>query len=511
MDANRGIAVSADILNPIEGGIKPVPALRKESKPRRSAPKSEPVAAPKAKAPADVPAKDWNPLFFLDHSSDTIYGAIVNRLTGEFKPGFAPAPRSASSLRQLVAICGGTGAPELGSVRAGEFRFEPNNTDAVYFRADGVIQVNTWAEPSIRKIAVPTTECPAGIRALLLHVMGDDVVSFERFLNWVAHIYQTGQRADTAWVWSGEQLTGKGLVMNEIMKPLFGYVVTQLASAFKDQFNSQLENCTILNVDECEFSRRDKSDIEQKMKTIITGTTLSIRGMHRAAHEVPNYISVILTSNSCVVANLPRGDRRYNVAPPQLQKLTVKYPNTDKIVARVRKELPAFAGFLKQYTVDTQKVRTAMVSEAKDDMTSAGSSGPEEFAHALKTGDLAHFLETYHTIAPRPAEQWGQRDRAVFHRALLDWLDSIDQEIGVRVATLCSIYNAIFEPKPPMVVDNFGKFMVRQGVKSVIHKMGIKGRIYVVRWESNKELDVQEERAALLKAGSGNFQAEETT
>jgi hypothetical protein len=440
---------------------------------------------------------------FRFHAQNTFHGFMFDKVTGAYVPSFEPAVIDQQGIKHLYAVHG-TPPPELSAIPPGEFRFEPGNSRLIEKLPSGMIVVNSWQEPPARKLTVPATQCPKGIRALLLHVLGDDEVSLERFLNWAAHIYQTNGRAGTAWVWSGTQGTGKGLVMNEIMKPLFGYVVTTLASAFKDQFNSQLEECTILNVDECSFDKSDKKS-DEKLKVIITGETLSIRGMHQAAREVPNFISAILTSNSCVVADLPRGDRRFNVSPPQPVKLEKKYPDTDAIVAKVRRELPTFAGFLAQYKVDAQKVRAAMASDAKTNMIEAGETGPEAFAHALIDGDLDYFVTSYFDIAQMPATRDDTRNREYFCEAVVEWLEAFepDTDVAIPSATVCAIYNALFDPRPPMTVDSIGRFLARQGLKSLNRKLGLRARGYCVRWQTPKNIDA--DRAEMKALRNGKF------
>jgi hypothetical protein len=441
---------------------------------------------------------------FRYHERNEFYGYMFDKVTGAYVPGFAPAVIDAKGIKHLYAVHG-SAPPSIDAIPPGEFKFEPGNPRPIQKLPSGAIVVNSWQEPAIRKQATPAAKCPAGIRALLLHVMGSDQTSLERFLNWLAVAYQRNGRTGTAWVWSGTQGTGKGLVVNEILRPLFGYVVTTLASAFKDQFNSQLERCTMLNVDECEFKGRDKSDAVEKLKVIITGETLSIRGMHQAAREVPNYCNVVLTSNSVVAADLPRDDRRFSVSPPQPVKLEKKYPDTDAIVATVRRELPAFAGFLAQFRADAALARTALASAAKDDMIEAGQTGPEAFARALIDGDLEYFVTEYQTLAQLPAGRDESSNREYFREAVTEWLEGFepDTDIAVPTATACTIYNALFRPRPEMTPDGLGRFMSKQGLKSMQHRLGVRGRSYPVRWQA--PTDIEADRADLTALRTGKF------
>ena len=57
------------------------------------------------------------------------------------------------------------------------------------------------------------------IYLLIDHILGNGAEEFERFINWMAYIYQTTQKTKTSWVLSGTQGTGKGLFYNTVIKP----------------------------------------------------------------------------------------------------------------------------------------------------------------------------------------------------------------------------------------------------------------------------------------------------
>jgi hypothetical protein len=56
----------------------------------------------------------------------------------------------------------------------------------------------------------------------LHHALGSDQAVTDRFINWLATIAQTLDRTRTAWILHGRTGTGKGLLMSEVITPLFG-------------------------------------------------------------------------------------------------------------------------------------------------------------------------------------------------------------------------------------------------------------------------------------------------
>jgi len=477
---------------------------------------TDPEPKPEAEAPKRKHPDTHRLVLFHCHTDATFYGGIYDSSADAFIDGYELTPLPKRESRQHLCSQLGLKLPkDPGALPAGRLYFEPGNRRALSKDSAGAYKANTWREPAIRAQATPCTECPPTIRALLLHVMGDDTVSFERFLNWLAVAYQTNRPTGTAWIWSGTQGTGKGLVYQELLVPLFGakHCAQTIADKLRDSFDSWLEPCVLLNIDECEFTKgAARAALDQKLKVFITGETLAIRAMHKEQREVPNYLNVILTSNAAVVADLPRGDRRFNVSPPQLGALKDKH-NTEELVKAIRGEVRAFAGFLAQYPADAQKARSAMESTAKEQMTEAAATGPEQFVEALRSGDLGFFLDCWlelqgAAVAPTPLET--QR-RHHYRQALLTWLDAAPagRYLPVRVSVLCDAYNVIFQSRPEMTPDGLGRFLRRHGIAPVrSNSQLLRGRGYVVTWKAPD--DVDEYRAALTPRDVSDAPAPET-
>lgn len=464
------------------------------AEPAPRAPKPE-RKTPDSKWPASVML-----ILFRCHNDGQFYGGLFDKAARAYLKGYELAPVPKREDRKHLCAQLGQKTPDVEDIDPGQFVFEPGNPRVVDWdkTTKGIIS-NTWREPAIRSKATPCEECPPTIRSVLLHVMGDDPVSLARFLNWVAVAYQTNKPTGTAWIWSGAQGTGKGIAHHQLLVPLFGadYCLQKFADELKDTFNSWLEPCVLLNIDEAEFKGPAKSSMDAKLRMYITGPTLSVRGMHQASREVTNYLNVILTSNQIVVTDLPRGDRRFNVSPPQMRPLTEKHPNTDALVKRLDAELPAFAGYLAQFPADAELARTAMDSTAKESMTEAAATGPEEFAEALRAGNLEFFLDSYlelsETISKYPLHTVR---REHFRKALIEWLAAapIGRDIRVSVGSVCDVYNSIFQARVEMTPEGIGKFLRRQGVQAV---RGNRGRGYLVNWEVPDGVD--EYRAALTR------------
>ncbi len=93
---------------------------------------------------------------------------------------------------------------------------------------------------------------PGVINKIIDHVLGNDMATLDHFYNWLATIIQFKTRAGTAWVLQGTQGTGKGLLMHNILTPLFGYenVAAKRMEELESQFTEFMENKFIVFIDE---------------------------------------------------------------------------------------------------------------------------------------------------------------------------------------------------------------------------------------------------------------------
>ena len=183
---------------------------------------------------------------------------------------------------------------------------------------------------------------------LLKHILGDGDQELERFVNWLAYVYQTKKKAKTAWVLSGVPGTGKGVFAYSVLRPLFSedQAPVKTLENLEEQFNSYLQTALLCVVDEFHMaSSAAMQKVANKLKNQITEPSVTIRKMRSNQVEVPNYTSFIFLTNHVDAIRIEPGDRRYNIAPRQEKKLIEAHPELiatmDKLIPR---ELLHFAG-----------------------------------------------------------------------------------------------------------------------------------------------------------------------
>jgi hypothetical protein len=224
--------------------------------------------------------------------------------------------------------------------------------------------------------------------------LNNDEETVDHFLNWVAYIWQTGKKSKTAWVLHGTTGTGKGVLMEQILKPLFGpeQALEITAQPLAEQFNSFLVKTQILMVDEADTDGIPNLHlVAAKLKNWITEDSVVIREPYKAPYAASNHTSFILASNKRNPHLIDHEDRRFSVAPRQEQKLlTIVAPSEFR---KIRKELQDFANFLQAYSIDPIKAATPLVNSAKLDIQNTTTSTPDDVTRAVLEGNFRYFVE----------------------------------------------------------------------------------------------------------------------
>jgi hypothetical protein len=282
-----------------------------------------------------------------------------------------------------------------------EITFDPTTTE-VYkpeqrwintYRPTKYIKEPLSASPSI----------PPIISMILNSLCADDAKFKAHFLNWLAYIFQTRKKTKTAFLFHGVEGTGKGLLYQQVLSPLFGSEHTTLITTdtLQDRFNGWAHRKIFVCVDEFAVEAKDSRRIPEILRNLITEDTMALREMRRDVRTVDNSLNLILFTNVIDPFRLPESDRRYNVSPRQTSKLIIGQAEIDQIPD----ELPAFAAFLQTYDVDEERVVTALNTDAKNAMRLAAEGTGDRIIRAFASGDTQFFADLRSTNKSDPDPQ----------------------------------------------------------------------------------------------------------
>lgn len=216
----------------------------------------------------------------------------------------------------------------------------------------------------------------------------------EHFINWLAYIFQYRDKAQTAWVLSGVEGTGKNTLVKWFIRPLFGsqYVESVQYSNLDKEFNGFLEKALLVVIEEADIKSVSNVDaLGAKLRHWITDSPLQIRRMTTDHMEMENFTSFLLFTNKFTPAPVSGTDRRYNFGEHQDTKWTPT-PNEVRTFSN-GSELEALADVLLRWPVKVEAVRQIIDTQARRDAYEAGTSINQLIGEALQRGDLQFFVD----------------------------------------------------------------------------------------------------------------------
>jgi hypothetical protein len=297
---------------------------------------------------------------------------------------------AAKSETQLRHFSKQVGAPLGDFIPEWDITFDPKSN----VRVDPVNRQINQFTPTVFMTTKPkpVTTVPKVINKILLHALGGDVKITDHFLNWLSFILQHRDRTKTAWVLHGVPGTGKGLLTNDILRPIFGAAQTaaRRMEELNEPYNHFMRNSFLVFVDEVQTKAlQNERGVMAKLKNFITEEMVPIRQMYANATEVRNYTNWMFLSNMSDPVSIDKNDRRFNVGKYQVSKLTI----TDKEIETIPKELQAFHDYLMTYTCDPDRARSVMQTEDRDTMISISEASIDTVASALLEGNFGFFID----------------------------------------------------------------------------------------------------------------------
>jgi hypothetical protein len=324
-------------------------------------------------------------LAFLDRATSTYYRGTYDAANDLLD--IYPA-KNESMVRQFADANGlrlGPNIPEW------DMEFNPLNGVRVDIpnRTINTFERTVYMKAPVKKV----TKIPPMCNKIISHILSNDTGTKEHFMNWLACIAQNLDRTRTAWVFQGVPGTGKGLLFNKILQPLFGkdQAVIKRAGELTEKWTDFVQGKFIVFIDEIQTSAlKDEAGVIANMKNLITEPTAMIRMMNRNSFAVPNYTNWIFASNKPDPVAVDKNDRRFNVAPYQ----GTEFPRpTDEEIDAIEGELQAFYHYLLNYNVDKLVASTPLQSDARNTLITLSQSTSESTADAVREGNMEFFLD----------------------------------------------------------------------------------------------------------------------
>ncbi|MBC8194127.1 MAG: hypothetical protein H8E18_17200 [FCB group bacterium] len=225
----------------------------------------------------------------------------------------------------------------------------------------------------------------------------------ERFVNWLAGIMQTREKQLTAWVFMGEPGAGKNVLLDHVLKPLFGekQAIKVEDEQLKNPFNGWLQNAILIAFNEVAHDNRTRNSINSKVKAIITDNDIMINEKNVKVFTIDNHANALFFSNDTIPVLIEENDRRFNVVRTggNMRKQSW-FSDPEQFFIDMKAELSVFAEYLINYDYDPTLAKTVISNGVKDALVDVGMTRYAEFSSHLKANDVDWFVENMDSLFP---------------------------------------------------------------------------------------------------------------
>lgn len=329
-------------------------------------------------------------------SSGELYLAFCDRKTSTYWRGTYDPNKDELSLNQaknetqVRHFAKQYGVPLGDFIPEWDLIFDPTSTTRVDAKAHFV---NTFERSEYMKRAPKKVRLiPSICHKVMWHALGEDQDLFDHFINWLACIVQLRCMTKTAWVLHGTQGTGKGLLMNNILRPILGAKQTaaRRMEEFNEPYNHFMKNTLLVFVDEVQTKAlNNEQGVIAKLKNFITEPMVPIRAMYSGAVECENFTNWIFASNKSDPVTIDMEDRRFNVGKYQPNRLSISKVEVDSI----QSELQDMHDFLMQYPADLALAGTVLDGDDRRTMMTISESSLDGVVRHLHEGEFEFFVD----------------------------------------------------------------------------------------------------------------------
>lgn len=260
-----------------------------------------------------------------------------------------------------------------------------------FLEIEGMTYRTPW-RPTAYMDVKPSADEPKAIKMLLQRLTNHTPSYYEWVVNWIAGFLQTRKRSQCALVLKGDQGSGKGLLFEYVITPLFGeeYCIVvdddRLHSTFKNWMGGQL----FYNLNEISHDVKTRKAIKNFIKQLVTDTKVQAEQKYKDAGAIEIFGQVLITSNELAPLEIETSDRRFTIIQTD-QSLKKDGINTTKLIENIKSELMKFASYLSSYPVDWVQFDTALDTPEKRHVVNATTDKTVLLGNAIKTMDILFF------------------------------------------------------------------------------------------------------------------------
>jgi len=299
-------------------------------------------------------------------------------------------------------------------------------------------QRNTFMPTSYMGLSGKPSKEPKAILSLIRNLSNENEEYFKWILNWLALFFQTLKRSQVSLVLRGEQGAGKGILFDDVLKPLFGYdqCINVNDKALEQTFlGGIVEGRLFFNIDEVSHNIASSKKVKNFLKALVTNNGIvTEKKFVTTEKETPLYGQVFISSNEPFVIEVEHNDRRYTVMQTgeSIKHTFLGYGSYEKLSHAIKEELEDFARYLLQYQGDKMLFNTALDTPEKRALIIGTQDKFSVFVNAIKNKDGIFFEESLSDFSYRELLEDFSKDRVCKEELQTYFIKSFEEEISSK-------------------------------------------------------------------------------
>lgn len=231
---------------------------------------------------------------------------------------------------------------------------------------------------------------------IIKHVSGGDEAMAKWFINWLAYIFQYRKKTFVAWLFQGTQGTGKDLLFEHILSPIFGYKYCTSIDQDRllSRFNTMLSENVLLKVNEIQIDfNQHQEKTAAALKTAIGDLRMQMERKGIDADAAKNIVNLMAFTNKRNSVIIEVADRRWNVCERQEVKLHeskwFNFVSPQECINYLKEhEVQEFAYHLASIKVDPSVAYQPKHTDAKEALIQISKSHTELFFECCEPGNI---------------------------------------------------------------------------------------------------------------------------
>jgi len=259
---------------------------------------------------------------------------------------------------------------------------------------------NSFKPSKYLKLPPSSHKEPTAILKLINHLANGDDYRKNYIVNWLAYFFQNLKKSQVALVLRGQQGAGKGVLFDEVIKPLFGaeYCIQINDRAIEGNFlGGIVEGKLFYNLDEISHNIAGNKNNKNFLKALVTNDSITTEKKNiNMEKETKLFGQVIITSNEPYALEVEPNDRRYTIFTTgnNIKKVDfLGYGTYSNLLENISKELKDFSLYLKSFKVDNSLANQALDTKEKKALVNATTDTLKLFADAIENKKLEFFEE----------------------------------------------------------------------------------------------------------------------